>query len=248
MLSKTELMTGAVCSPVASGGSLFLFHTLLQFWKVDELRILNQLTPSEKSRYNRFRTTKRKHAFLVGRSVARKALSYVSGLPFQAIRLEVGKEGYPYAANPELSKLRFSLSHSDTSLVAAVGTASHVGIDVEDINGQVSYETLLRQYFSPREQADWTTASGKQPLKTFLRGWTRKEAAWKCLAHRGLADWSDLTVPFHDRPYGKVSVQEEVSTIELSSFTWQPMPHAVASVVSEGNQVPILLMLSGSVR
>lgn len=97
--------------------------------------------------------------------------------------------GKPYFASPDAPA--FSLSHTDTLAVAALGEISEgsVGVDIEDIRPCPHAARIAERFFTDAERARFAESPNDQE---FLTLWTVKEAKAK-LAGKGLA--SALSAP-----------------------------------------------------
>lgn len=88
--------------------------------------------------------------------------------------VEHDSQGAPYL--PERPDLHVSISHCRTAVAVAVRSESPIGIDVE-CRRRVS-DGLMARVCTP-EELDAIHRSD-DPVMTFLRYWTRKEAVLKC--------------------------------------------------------------------
>jgi 4'-phosphopantetheinyl transferase len=90
--------------------------------------------------------------------------------------------GRPFVRDrPDVS---FSLSHSGSTAVVAIGGGEDIGIDVETVRPRRSVARLAARVMAGDEFAEWNTIEGDSArLHAFLETWTAKEAVLKA---RGL--------------------------------------------------------------
>ena len=77
------------------------------------------------------------------------------------------------------SALRFNLAHAEELILYAMSWQREVGIDVEYIRAETSYETIAEQFFAPAEIAALRKLPIDQQPQAFFNCWTRKEAYLK---------------------------------------------------------------------
>ncbi|MEW2402035.1 4-phosphopantetheinyl transferase [Streptomyces sp. NPDC046862] len=113
----------------------------VDLWTLPEHRVpelslhmggLGLLTPEERTRHRRLRRTGSRHRFLGGRLLCRLALSARTGLPPDAWRFAVTRQGRPELA-ADHGGLRFNLSHTDGLIVCVVTRGRRCGVDVERV-------------------------------------------------------------------------------------------------------------------
>ena len=139
---------------------------------LDEMRRL--LDNEERERAARFRSSEAAERFILCHGSLRIILSRYLPMPPEHLRFcadshgkpnLVGTDGYP----------AFNLSHSaDLALVAVA--RQPIGIDVERIDPDLSFQTIAERYFSCGEKADLRSVPGDSQLSAFYACWTRKEA------------------------------------------------------------------------
>jgi 4'-phosphopantetheinyl transferase len=89
----------------------------------------------------------------------------------------------PWRGAPTLDmpgrRLHFSLSHSGDAMLFAISDAVRVGVDLEQIDDEVSPVRLARRFFTAREADEIERLSSAAARDVFFRLWTRKEAVLK---------------------------------------------------------------------
>lgn len=118
---------------------------------------------------------KRLREFLAGRLAARSALQ-CAGAPMPTIGRDGTRPVWPagFAA---------SISHGgDFAVAVATADEAAIGIDLEPLIAAHRLPALRNVFDEP----DWQSFAGKTDLRRATRGWTAKEAAWKCFSARSL--------------------------------------------------------------
>ncbi len=143
---------------------------------------VNLLSEDERARFDRFKIPEVGHRFAVARASMRTLLAEVAELQPQAVRFEYGAQGKPMISpsqNP--GDIRFNLSHSADTAVLAVTVGREVGVDVERLRDNVSFQKLARRFFAPAEAESLRGLEGEELKHRFFRIWTAKEAYIKAV-------------------------------------------------------------------
>jgi 4'-phosphopantetheinyl transferase len=142
------------------------------------------LTSDEEQRAGRFYHEADRARFVIGRALARTMLSHFAGVRPDVWSIAIDEHGRPElgARPPGVADWRFNLSHTDGLIACAVSIGREIGVDVECINRQVTYE-LPERFFSPREVADLRALPRADQGVVFFDYWTLKESYIKA---RGL--------------------------------------------------------------
>jgi len=131
------------------------------------------LNPFEISRRDKYYQTKDKNRFIISRGSLRHILGLYLHLPPKTIKFNTEINKKPFVEN-QLG-LHFNLSHSEDWAVIAIGN-TNVGADVEFINHNFKYSDVLEDNFSIDEIKQ---IEENNPIETFFKFWTRKEAITK---------------------------------------------------------------------
>lgn len=114
----------------------------------------------------------------------RNVLSETLNEPPEKINIKKAEYGKPYLADrPDLA---FSLSHSASAMVIALGRNCRLGVDLEICKLRTGLSALVDKCFSKEEIEYWNKLSETQKTVEFYRFWTRKEAFVKAIG-RGIA-------------------------------------------------------------
>ncbi|GAB2587998.1 4'-phosphopantetheinyl transferase family protein [Spirosoma areae] len=146
------------------------------------------LLPSdERRRAQRFHREEDRRRFLYTRSVLRLLLgNYLNQLP-ETIQLTTGLTKKPQLADS--TAWQFNVAHSGQWSLIAIGKES-VGIDVEKIVADFSFQDMIPSTFSRQEQSQIEITADRlrrDARQLFYQFWTRKEALIKATA-KGLDD------------------------------------------------------------
>jgi len=172
----------------------FILNTTVDVWRVPvslDPQLLNYfrttLHPDELDKAMRYHHEKDMQRFITSRATLRLLLGKYLDKPPGDIQLIKGTNKKPFVQITGVIDLHYNISHSGDWILIAVSDAE-IGVDVEKIDHQFSYEDILRMSFSAPEINAIKKSSS--PGTYFYLHWTRKEALIKATA-KGLDD--DLT-------------------------------------------------------
>lgn len=148
-----------------------------------EIRILEPsdaatLSEDEFARAGRFRSPADRDRFVAGRVWLRRSLGDRLDVEPGSIVFSYGSLGKPTLAWPECD-LSFSLSHSQSFGMLAIGSTDLLGADIEPLQRGVYEREAASIVLSPEEIA-WVE-SHDEPDVPFLECWVRKEAYGKAM-------------------------------------------------------------------
>jgi phosphopantetheine--protein transferase-like protein len=89
--------------------------------------------------------------------------------------------------------LFFSISHTRNSFSFAISDNYYIGLDVEEINRDINFETIIRRFFSGNEGEYILNSKGNSRDRFFLL-WTRKEALLKAIGTGIIPQLSNIEV------------------------------------------------------
>jgi 4'-phosphopantetheinyl transferase len=137
------------------------------------------LTPEERTRAERFRQAEDRRRYILARGLLRTMLGR---------RLDRAPASLVFGANPhgkptlaDADGIAFNVSHSGDYVLAAVGRAAAIGVDVERWRPGLDLMGVGRQVFTPDELALIADAPDAQKTFRFFRQWTFKEAVAKAV-------------------------------------------------------------------
>ena len=159
-----------------------VFRFLLPANTDTDLPLSQLLNSDEHQRAQRYHREADMRRFLYTRSLLKIVCgNYINQHP-SLIEFRVGE-----TKKPELSgntEWHINVSHSGNWILLAIGRVS-VGVDIEQINLQFSFQDILATSFSSQERAYINAESDSQ--RQFYQLWTRKEALLKATG-KGMDD------------------------------------------------------------
>ncbi len=136
------------------------------------------LDSGELARAAEFHFARDRERFMTVHGALRTLLGRILDRPPQGLQFETGPWGRPYlTGNP----IRFSVSHSRSWALLAVGRQPRLGIDLEPVRDLNDLEGLARVAFSEPEHRALLALPPEHRPAAFFRVWTRKEAVAKAL-------------------------------------------------------------------
>jgi 4'-phosphopantetheinyl transferase len=132
------------------------------------------LSPEERERTSRFRFGHLKDSFILARGALRVLLGHYARISPPAIEFSYGPKGKPSIAGN--SRLKFSLSHSNSLALFAFTLDCEIGIDLEYISPTSNILDIADRFFCHEEAAELMSLPIEQRTHAFFLCWTRKEA------------------------------------------------------------------------
>jgi medium-chain acyl-[acyl-carrier-protein] hydrolase len=146
----------------------------------DELTALEHtLSADERSRADRFCFPRDRRHYIAGRGILRALLARYLRCDPAALQFHYNPQGKPSLASGVTDPLRFNVSHSHGVAVYGITRGREIGIDVEQVRGEVAVDQLAERFFSPREVAALRALPASERRDAFFRIWARKEAYLK---------------------------------------------------------------------
>lgn len=193
------------------------------------------LDPEERSRLERFVFPKDRWAFVLGRALVRSWLARECGTSPGSWQFRMNAYGRPeLAGEPELSPIRFNISHCAGLIAAAFTTGQDVGLDVEPLDRKCFDRAIARSYFATAEVRFLESRPIEDQAATFFAFWTLKEAYIKA---RGMGLSIPLTgFSFTLEPL-RIAFSPQIEDDPARWFFWRgnPVPsHQVALAAIRG--------------
>ena len=190
-------------------------------FQVQALRTL--LADDEQDRARHFVFEMDRQRFIAARGTLRSILSrYVTIHPGR-LRFEYNPHGKPFLASEFGSHpLNFNLSHSGSIAIYAITRNGRIGIDVEQVRPDFTYEEIAERFFSANELTMLHRLPAELKRAAFYRYWTRKEAYSKARG-KGLSlplDSFDVSFP----PRDLVTGEEAQQCSDWTILDLQPAP------------------------
>lgn len=130
----------------------------------------------EAARWQRYRSERDRHLFLVSHGLLRLTLSRYAAVQPQDFRFVLGPHGRPELTESHGLGLRFNLSHARGLAVVLVNRHLDCGVDVEAVGRKVDVPTLACHSFHPSERDDVMAQPPQEQVRRFFEYWTLKEA------------------------------------------------------------------------
>ena len=162
----------------------------LHLWRVGLLNhaeelvgLASLLSADELQRSNRFAMADLKRRYVVTRAALRQIVGRYLDLGAKEIRFEYGRHGKPSLAMSPMSAtrpdLRFSVSHSGELALIALTLGREVGVDLEQLDREIRFESIARRFFTGAEVKALQGLPPEKRRSGFFLCWTRKEAVLK---------------------------------------------------------------------
>ncbi|MDD4107974.1 MAG: 4'-phosphopantetheinyl transferase superfamily protein [Prolixibacteraceae bacterium] len=168
-----------------------------------------KFTAEEKREFSTLRNERRKREFLAVRLLLESVLKCKTEIKYKS------------SGKPELpgKNLNISISHSG-QIAAVLISESNTGIDVEDINRDIS--PAARRFLSDRELDYLHKHKNENAMRIIY--WSAKEAIFKCLSAENISFRTDIMInPFESDENsgnftGIVKKEEKIYNFSLSYF------------------------------
>lgn len=196
--------------PPLRTGEVHLWLASLDGWPAGEHL---PLITDEWLRAESFHQALDRQRFVASRAALRLILGGYVPAPAGSLRFLRNHYGKPTLAG---SLLRFNLSHSEGLMLLAITHGREVGVDLEAVRENVSFEMLAEHYFAPEEQWQLRTTPVPERRAKFFELWTRAEAQIKA---RGIG-------------LGEPVRRDDAESFAVHSF--EPAPGFAAALAVEG--------------
>ncbi|HTF93827.1 MAG TPA: 4'-phosphopantetheinyl transferase superfamily protein [Verrucomicrobiae bacterium] len=189
---------------------------------------INLLSPAELNRAEKFHFDQDRRLFIACHAAVRAILERYLDTPAADIEFVAGVNGKPSLA-PALaaSGIEFNLSHSHRAGLFAVSRDSEVGVDIEFVKTDFTFDDVAGRFFTPREVSALRALPNARRRQVFYKCWTSKEAFLKAKG-TGLSGQLD-----------EVEINREDGRIQAAVKGWSltelnPGPGYEAAVVTKG--------------
>jgi 4'-phosphopantetheinyl transferase len=183
--------------------------------------VLNQ---DERERADRFVREGDRALWIHTRGLLRRVLAAKLGTDPEFIAFREGSEGKPEVGAPNGGEgLQFNVSHSHAVAAIAVAPECRVGIDVERIQADLSWEPIAARFFSAAEIAFIESRPAAERRVSFFECWVRKEAYLKGLGVGLTRALDGFSVPMGSPGVTVVDPTAEPSGGARSSWSVHPI-------------------------
>jgi 4'-phosphopantetheinyl transferase len=198
---------------------------------VDPESFLPLLTPDERERADRYKVSRARVQFLIGRGLLRTILGVRLGIDPGSVVFDYTGSGKPILPS---GQWQFNVSHTDGFAIIAIGQVP-VGVDVERVRALANPDGLVGRFFSAAERSQYAALAADDRRAGFFRGWTSKEALLKA-AGLSVAYLDDFDVDLDPRrPASLLAARlPALASSDWSLADWSLEPEHVAALAVEG--------------
>jgi 4'-phosphopantetheinyl transferase len=141
---------------------------------------LSSLSVEERARAARFRFSRDRELYVLGKRMTRSLIARRLGLCARSLVFDTTVRGKPeLAGGAARSGLRFNLAHSGALVFVALARKRRVGVDVEHERPGLDLVGLARRYFCAQEFDRLAAGPADETRRLFYKYWTLKEAYLK---------------------------------------------------------------------
>lgn len=149
-----------------------------------------QLSEAEIAKAAKLKNPQMQTQFLAAHWMTRLVLSkYLQTVPTE-IGIFQSATGKP---DIDGTRIKFNRSHSGDRIVLAITLGTPVGVDIEAIANRSQMAGIVKRWFEPQEQEEFSRSPNSQRQAFFYSRWTEKEAVLKAwgLGLSGLSVYSE---------------------------------------------------------
>jgi 4'-phosphopantetheinyl transferase len=193
-------------------------------------RFEKTLSTAEKDRADKFLVTHARERFIAGRGILRDLLAAYLEIEPRNVDFSYGDQGKPALSPTHKSEIRFSVSHSQSMALFAIGESSEVGVDIETVKTNFKGMEIASHFFSEEEIAALAKLPPEVQVSAFFSCWTKKEAYVKARGQGLSIPLRSFTVNFAD---SKQLLKDEQGAV-WSCFGLEPAAGFLGAVVVAG--------------
>jgi 4'-phosphopantetheinyl transferase len=160
-------------------------------------RVMQLLSPEERSRAGRIVDREVHREFVMTRSAVRLLLARYIGCTPKELPLVTGRYG-KLAIDKVGTGIEFNVAHSHGLALICFSRDRHVGVDLEYIRNMPDLQLMGMLTMTSGERA--AISADSEPLEAFFRCWVRKEAVVKAAGVGLSASLCDVEVTTSDGP------------------------------------------------
>jgi 4'-phosphopantetheinyl transferase len=180
---SVDALTGGPGSPVtlSSSGIVDLWSCTLEGSGEVLARCHASLSEDERVRAARFIRSEDQTAFVLAHGALRAVLARYRGVEPAGLRFQIGPTGKPRLLGEpgRLQDLRFNLSHSHGRMLMVVAHGMDVGVDLEQVRGNLGALQLAERFYTATEYESIKSQPSAEQAQLFYHLWVAKEAVLK---------------------------------------------------------------------
>ena len=193
-------------------------------------RFEKTLSATERERADKLLVPHARERFVAGRGILRDLLgAYLEADP-GTVDFCSGDQGKPSLSPAHKSKIRFSVSHSQSMALFAITEGSEVGVDIEQVKTNFKGMEIASHFFSEDEIAGLAKLPPEAQVEAFFLCWTKKEAYVKARGQGLGIPLRSFTVNFAE---SKQLLPDEDGAV-WSCYGLEPAPGFLGAVVVAG--------------
>jgi 4'-phosphopantetheinyl transferase len=230
--------------PLPDNGQIHLWIADMRQWLENKMALNGFLNEDEIQRLERYKILAKQEEFLCSRGLSRLILAgYLDDDPVN-IQLGATPAGKPFLID---QAVYFNVSHSDETLLLAVGLFENIGVDIQRVYPISSLDKIANKIFSSNEKTKLFTMNGDTQLEYFFALWTAKEAYLKAQGEgftrspknieiminpgsrksyfvrdlnqpKGASDWTITALDLPEGYQGAVAVEGQLRQIQQIAF------------------------------
>jgi len=208
------------------------------------------LSTQETARYRRFHFPTDRHHYLIAHTLLRHALSKYADIAPADWTFSYGKHGRPEISNPDVTALRFNLTHTSGLVGCVVTLDNDCGIDAEHIGNRHNPIGVAERMFSASECLEMQQLKDATQLDYFFTRWTLREAYVKA---RGIGI-SFPTRKLHFRVDDEANIEVRFEAgLQECEHDWRfhllrPTPEHIAAIALHTGNQPEKKLLVQNIR
>lgn len=160
-----------------NSGKLNVFYAETKDLSTRYSDLKNYITNDENLRAEKFHFEQDRETYISCHAVLRLVLAQNLNVKPLEIRYKIGLNNKPSLIGDQIY---FNVTHTKDAFAFAVSSVFYVGIDLEDINRRVDIHSIVKSFFSKKEQ-EYIFKSKNGARNRFFLLWTRKEALLKSI-------------------------------------------------------------------
>ena len=226
-------------------GSLHVWRILLSQSEEVARKLEGHLSVDEVQRADRYRRERDRCRYVVAHGALRELLAdYTEQTPHN-ISFDHTATGKPFLSDDRREqRLRFNLSHSGEWAIIALALSTEVGIDIEQIDSDVSVEAVAERVFSDSELEALQEVPLEQRTVAFFSAWTRKEAYLKARGE-GIAERLrniSISIDSEQPPIRLTDSMDPCAALRWRLYSLDITPGYAAALAAEGTRHQIRMM------
>ena len=189
--------------------SVEVYYGLTEDFKTELFNLQGYINKDDQLRAERQHNSTDKKTILICYTMLRQILAGKLGINPADVKYTVSEKGKPRIAGDEVY---FNITHTRDAFALAVSESSPVGIDLEKVNKNFSFEPVVKRFFSV-EEAGFILNPDVESRELFFMLWTRKEALLKSFGTGILPHISHIEV---FRPVNTIERQQDDELADVS--------------------------------